>query len=88
MNAKKILRFILFIYFRYMSALSACTSACQKRVSDPITDGCESPCGCWELNSGTLEEQPVCLTVDPSLQPECSFFKIVSYHIFFNCHCF
>jgi hypothetical protein len=24
----------------------------QKRVLDPITDGCEPPCGCWELNSG------------------------------------
>ena len=42
----------LFIYFMYMSALSACTSACQKRALDPITDGCEPPCGCWELNSG------------------------------------
>jgi hypothetical protein len=25
----------------------------------PITDGCKSPCGCWELNSGPLEEQLV-----------------------------
>ena len=24
---------------------------------DPITDGCEPPCGCWDLNSGPLEEQ-------------------------------
>jgi hypothetical protein len=31
----------------------------QKRASDPITDGCEPPCGCWELNSGPLEEQAV-----------------------------
>jgi hypothetical protein len=29
----------------------------RKRTSDPITDGCEPPCGCWELNSGPLEEQ-------------------------------
>ena len=21
---------------------------------DPIADGCEPPCGCWELNSGPL----------------------------------
>jgi hypothetical protein len=28
-------------------------------TSDPITDGCEPPCGCWELNSGPLEEQSV-----------------------------
>jgi hypothetical protein len=37
--------------------------------SDPITDGCEPPCGCWELNSGPLEEQSVLLTTEPSLQP-------------------
>jgi hypothetical protein len=29
--------------------------------------GCEPPCGCWELNSGPLEEQPVPLTAEPSL---------------------
>lgn len=23
------------------------------------TDGCELLCGCWESNSGALEEQPV-----------------------------
>ena len=48
-----------------MSALSACTPACQKKASDPITYGCESPCGCWELNSGPLGEQPVLLTAEP-----------------------
>jgi hypothetical protein len=31
----------------------------QKRVSDLITDGCEPPCGCWDLNSGPLEEHSV-----------------------------
>jgi hypothetical protein len=41
----------------------------QKRASDPITDGCEPPCGCWELNSGPLEEQLMLLTTKPSLQP-------------------
>ena len=35
---------------------------------DPITDGCEPPCGCWELNLGPLEEQSVLLTTEPSLQ--------------------
>jgi hypothetical protein len=34
-----------------------------------LTDGCESPCGCWELNSGPLKEQSVLLTAEPSLQP-------------------
>jgi hypothetical protein len=41
----------------------------QKRASDSITAGCEPPCGCWELNSGPLEEQSVLLTTEPSLQP-------------------
>jgi len=53
----------------YMSALSACTPVCQKRASDPIIDGFETPCGGWELNSGPLEEQPVLLTADLSPGP-------------------
>ena len=34
-----------------------------------ITDGCELPCGRWELNPGPLEEQAVLLTTELSLQP-------------------
>jgi hypothetical protein len=45
------------------------TEAHQKKVSDLIMDGCEPPCGCWDLNSGPLEEQSVRLTAEPSLQP-------------------
>jgi hypothetical protein len=40
----------------------------QKRASD-ITNGCEPSCGCWELNSGPLEEQSALLTTEPSLHP-------------------
>ena len=43
--------------------------ACQKGAEDFIIDGCEPPCGCWELNSGSLEEQSELLTTEPSLQP-------------------
>ncbi|MQL00645.1 hypothetical protein EI005_25935, partial [Escherichia coli] len=51
---------------------------------DPITDGCEPPCGYWELNSGPLEEQSVVLTTEPSLQLQqdvfyASFFKKISF---------
>ena len=46
------------------------TSECQKRTSDPLIDGCKPPCGCWELSSRILEEQPVLLTAEPSHQPE------------------
>jgi hypothetical protein len=52
----------------YMSALSACIPACQKRTLDSITDSFEPPRGCWDLNSGPLEEQPVLLTAEPSVQ--------------------
>jgi hypothetical protein len=51
-----------------MSTLWLSSDTHQKRASDPITDGCEPPCGCWELNSGPLEEQSVLLTAEPSLQ--------------------
>jgi hypothetical protein len=41
----------------------------QKKTSYPITDGCELPCGCWELNWGPLESHSALLTTEPSLQP-------------------
>jgi hypothetical protein len=34
-----------------------------------ITDGCEPLCGWLGPNLGPLEEQPVFLTAEPSLQP-------------------
>jgi hypothetical protein len=40
--------FLKITYFMYVGTLSL--SSDQKRASDPVTDGCESPCGCWELN--------------------------------------
>jgi hypothetical protein len=45
-----------------------CLQTHQKKASGTITDGCEPPCGYWELNSGPLEEQSVLLTAEPSLQ--------------------
>jgi hypothetical protein len=56
------------IYYVY-SLLPADMTAGQKRAPDLIIDDCEPPCGCWELNSGPLEEQPLLLTYKPSLQP-------------------
>ena len=41
----------------------------------PGTDSCEPPCGCWELNSGPLEEQLVFLTAEPSLQLPLTLFS-------------
>jgi hypothetical protein len=65
----------LFICFKIsLFILCVCAQCCclqkhQKGPSDPITDGCEPPCNVWELNSGPLEERPVFLTTEPSLQP-------------------
>jgi hypothetical protein len=40
-------------------------------------DGCELPCGCWDLNSGPLEEQSVLLPAEPSLQPQSVVLKFL-----------
>jgi len=61
--------FCLFIMYTSYSFLSACVPAGQKMTPDLIIDDCELLCGCWELNSGPLEEQSVLLTAEPSLQP-------------------
>ena len=77
---------LLFIYFMYVNIL-LCLQTHQKRVSDPITDGWEPPCGCWELNSGPLEEQPMLLTAEPSLQTGLEFlltFKRVFFFLRFT----
>jgi hypothetical protein len=42
-----------------------------------VTDGCELPCGCWELKS-PLQEQPVLLTTEPSPQSWLQLFKTPS----------
>ncbi|KAM7334023.1 hypothetical protein ACRRTK_007343 [Alexandromys fortis] len=42
---------------RQLSDPSLRTASGQKRASDHISDGCEPPCGCRELNPGPLEEQ-------------------------------
>jgi hypothetical protein len=52
--------FFFLIYLLYVSC--SCLQTLQKRESDLITDGCEPPCGCWDLNSGPSEEQSCALT--------------------------
>ena len=48
-------------------------------------DGCEPPCGCWDLNSGPSEEQLVLLTTEPSLQPSLFLFKDLFIYLFYVC---
>jgi hypothetical protein len=56
------------IYLFYVYEYTVAVFRHARRAPDLITDGCEPPCGCWELNSGLLEEQSVLLTAEPSLQ--------------------
>jgi hypothetical protein len=49
------LKIYLFIICKY-------TVAVFRRASGHITDGCEPPCGCWDLNFGPSEEQSGALT--------------------------
>ena len=53
----------------------------QKRVLGLLGlefDWCELPCGCWELNPGPLEEEPVLLIPEPSPHMHfCGLFKLM-----------
>jgi hypothetical protein len=55
--------------FIYLSTHCSCLQTHQRKSLDPITNGCEPLCGCWELNSGPLEEQTVLFIAESSLQP-------------------
>ena len=69
--------FFRFIYLFYVYEYNVIVFRYQKRASDPIIGGCEPPYGCWELNSGHLEEQSVLLNNEPSLKlPGISSFKL------------
>jgi hypothetical protein len=48
-----------------------------------VTDGCETPRGCWGWNPGLLQEWPVLLTPELSLQPQDLFYFILFYFILF-----
>jgi hypothetical protein len=50
--------FVCYFIYEYTGAVF---KTHQKRASDPITDGWEPLYGCWELNSGPLEEQSLLL---------------------------
>jgi hypothetical protein len=73
-TTKKPQHFLIYDLFVYLYALVFCLDLCLcEGVRSPgtgIIDNCELPCGCWELNPGPLEEQPVLSTAEPSLQPQ------------------
>jgi len=41
----------------------------------------ELPCGCWELNSGPLEEQPMLLSTEPCYNPDLFFFCLCLFYL-------
>jgi hypothetical protein len=55
-------------FYSCMLVHCSCLQTHQKKAPDPITDGCELPRVCWDLNSGPLEEQSVLLTTESSHQ--------------------
>jgi hypothetical protein len=55
--------FFLNLFIYCMKVYYSCLQTPQNRAFD-----CKPPCGCWELNSGPLEEQSVLSTIESSLQ--------------------
>jgi hypothetical protein len=77
-------QFKKYYLFLFIQVHCTCLQTHQESTSDPITDGCEPPCGCWELNSRPLEEQSVLLTSEPSLQPYSVAFVFVAFMLFLD----
>jgi hypothetical protein len=56
------------LFLFYMHWCFDCMCVLHEGIGSPgigVIDSCELPCGCWELNLGPLEEQPVLLTTSP-----------------------
>lgn len=64
------LRMYVYMYVPHVSS----TWVGQKKVLGPLELKFSlPPCGCWELNTGPLEEQPVLLTTEPCLWLQAHF---------------
>lgn len=62
------------VYVHVPQAFSACGGQRSQKSWTRVTDVCEQPCGCGELNSGPLQEQQVFLSAEPLLKPQ-NYFK-------------
>ena len=65
---------ILFLFYGHHWCF-ACMCEGVKSPKTGVTDCCELPCGCWEVNWDPLEEQSVFLTTEPFFQPHHIAFK-------------
>lgn len=56
-----------------------------------VTDDCETPCQCWELNVGSLDEQLVLWNTEQSHQPPIFYFTfnmVLKFYWFTSSHKF
>jgi hypothetical protein len=60
-------RYFKDLFIMYMSTLQLSSDTSEEGIRSHY-NGCEPPCGYWELNSGPLEKQGVFLTTVQSLQ--------------------
>lgn len=80
-------QFLYLLFFFNVTECFTCMYACarcqwrpQEDVRPPgteVTNACQSPCGCWELNLGPLEEQSGLLTGESYLSGPLSFLLFI-----------
>ena len=62
---------VIYLFLFYVHWWFACMCVCVRVLNSPVagvTENCELPCGCRELNPGSLKV--VLLTIELSLQPQ------------------
>ena len=64
--------FVRVIYV-YGHTLAVFTHTNKKIASEPTANGCEPPCGCWELNSGPLKNSQCFQVLSNLSSPEIVF---------------
>ena len=73
--------FLRFIYLLCIQCCGYIYTCIPKEGTRSYYDGFEPPCGCWELYSGPMEEHPVLLTNEPSLQPLNMCLSFIFYNV-------
>lgn len=78
--------YVLLLYFFFIFKLSLWVMCavppktrrgCEIPISGTVHTG-ELPCGCWELDLGVVQEQPVFLIAEPSLWPQ---YSVILYQV-------
>jgi hypothetical protein len=71
-----IYKIIIFILCALVFYLHICLCENVGLLATGVTESCELWGGCWELNPGPLEKQPVLLTTESSPQPPPKVLKV------------